>query len=88
MMDIHKGQTIYLEDPKLYLPKRKSHRGRTLTRWKTDQLGLEVGQWAEQQLQPAWEKIVARHSSQGYIISRVVHRKIKLWDGEKRQAHK
>jgi len=29
-----------------------------------------------------------RHSSQGFIISRVVHREIKLWDGEEQQAHK
>jgi SRSO17 transposase len=88
MIDIHKDQTVYLKDPTPYLPERKSRRGRTPTRWKTDQLGLEVGQWAEEQPQPAWEKIVVRHSTKGFILSRVVHREVWVWDGEKQKAHK
>jgi SRSO17 transposase len=87
MLDIHKDQPIYLNDPTPYLPDRKSTRGRTPTRLQTDQLAVEVGQWAEGQPPSAWEKMVVRHSTKGFIFARVLHREVWLWDGEEQQAH-
>jgi SRSO17 transposase len=87
MLDIHKDQTIYLADPTPYIPDRKSTRGRTPTRLQTDQLAVEVGQWAEEQPSSAWEKMVVRHSTKGFIVARVLHREVWLWDGEEPQAH-
>jgi len=87
MLDIHKDQTIYLEDPAPYLPKRQSVRGRTPTRLKTDQLAIEVQQWADEQPQSAWEKMLVRNSTKGFISARVLHRKVWLWDGQEQQAH-
>jgi SRSO17 transposase len=87
MLDIHKDQTIYLEDPTPYLPQRKSSRGRKPIRLKTDQLAMEVSQWAEEQPPSAWDKMVVRNSTKGFIFARVVHREVWLWDGEEQQAH-
>jgi SRSO17 transposase len=87
MLDIHKDQTIYLEDPAPYLPKRQSARGRTPTRLKTDQLAIDVRQWAEQQPKSAWEKMLVRNSTKGFISARVVHRQVWLWDSKEQQAH-
>jgi SRSO17 transposase len=87
MLDIHKDQTIYLADPAPDLPDRKSTRGRTPTRLQTDQLAIEVGKWAEQQPPSAWEKMLVRHSTKGFIFARVLHREVWLWDGEEQQAH-
>ncbi len=49
MLDIRKDQPIYLNDPAPYVPERKSARSRTPNRLKTDQLAVDVGQWAEEQ---------------------------------------
>jgi SRSO17 transposase len=87
MLDIHKDQTIYLKDPAPYISQRKPTRGRRSTRLQTDQLAVEVGQWAEQQPQSAWEKMLVRNSTKGFISARVLHRQVWLWDGEEQQAH-
>jgi SRSO17 transposase len=87
MLDIHKDQTIYLADPTPYLPERQSTRGRTPTRLKTNQLAVEVQQWADEQPKSAWEKMVVRHSTKGFIVARVLHREVWLWDGEEQRAH-
>ena len=87
MLDIHKDQPIYLNDPTPYLPQRKSTRGRTPTQLKTDEIAVEVQQWADDQPKSAWEKILVRNSTKGFIFARVVHRKVWLWDGEEQQAH-
>jgi SRSO17 transposase len=88
MLDIHKDQPVYLNDPTPYIPERKSTRGRTPTQLKTDQLAVEVGQWAEEQPQSAWEKMLVRNSTKGFIVAKVLHRQVWLWDGEEQQAHK
>ena len=87
MLDIHKDQMIYLEDPTPYIPERKSSRGRIPTRLKTDQIAVEVRQWADEQSQSAWEKMVVRNSTKGFIFARVLHREVWLWDGEEQKAH-
>jgi SRSO17 transposase len=87
MLDIHNDQPVYLNDPTPYIPERKSTRGRTPTQLKTDQLAVEVGQWAEEQPQSAWEKMLVRNSTKGFIVAKVLHREVWLWDGEEQQAH-
>ena len=87
MLDIHKDQPIYLSDPTPYIPDRKSNRGRTPTQLKTDQIAVEVQQWAAEQLKSAGEKMLVRNSTKGFIFARVVHREVWLWDGEEQQAH-
>ncbi len=87
MLDIHKDQPIYLNDPSPYLPDRKSTRGRTSTRLQTDQLAVDVGQWADKQPKSAGDKMLVRHSTKGFIVAKVLHREVWLWDGEEQQAH-
>ncbi len=87
MLDIHKDQPIYLNDPTPYIPERKSARGRTPTQLKTDQIAVEVQQWADEQPKSAWEKMLVRNSTKGFIFARVIHRKVWLWDGQEQQAH-
>jgi len=76
MLDIHKDQTTYLADPSPYIPDRQSTRGRTPTRLQTEQLAVEVEQWADKQQKSAWEKMLVRNSTKGFIFARVVHREV------------
>jgi SRSO17 transposase len=54
---------------------------------KTEQLAVEVWQWADEQPKSAWEKMVVRNSTKGFIFASVVHREVWLWDGKEQQAH-
>ena len=87
MLDIHKDQSIYLTDPTPHIPERKSTRGRTPAQLKTDQIAVEVQQWADEQPKSAWKKMLVRNSTKGFISARVLHRNVWLWDGQEQQAH-
>ncbi len=87
MLDVHKNQPIYLTDPSPYIPERQSTRGKTPTRLQPNQLAVEVQQWADGQLKSAWEKMLVRNSTKGFIAASVVHREVWLWDGKEQQAH-
>lgn len=86
MADVHCDQTIYLEDPAPYRPRRKSKRGRKPTRLKTRAKGLRVDAWAAQQPEAAWQTVTLRDSTKGELTARVLHRLVWLWDGEEEQA--
>jgi SRSO17 transposase len=88
MLDVPKDQPIYLTDPTPYLPQRKSVRGRTATQLKTDQISVEVQQWADEQPKSAWKKMLVRDSTKGFISASVLHREVWLWNAEEQQAHK
>jgi SRSO17 transposase len=86
MVDVHCDQTIYLEDPAPYRPRRKSKRGRKPTRLKTRQKRIRVDKWAAQQPESAWQTVSLRQSTTGELTARVLHRLVWLWDGEEEQA--
>jgi len=88
LLDVHSDQTIYLEDPTPYVPKRTSGRGRAPVRRVTDQPGLSVRQWADAQPESAWQRVVLRQSTRGPLTARVLHRHVWLWDGKEQQAHR
>lgn len=87
MVDVHASQRIYLDDPKPYIPKRRSVRGPNPSRLKTDLKSQQVSTWAKQQIKDAWEKATIRDSTKGVIEADVLHRRVWLWDGIEEQAH-
>jgi hypothetical protein len=54
---------------------------------KTHQITVEAQQWADHQPKSAWEQMVVHNSTKGFIVVRVPHREIWLWDGEEQQPH-
>ncbi len=86
MADVHCNQSIYLEDPAPYRPRRKSKRGRKPTRLKTRQKGIRVDAWMTQQPESAWQTVSLRQSTKGELTARVLHRQVWLWDGKEEQA--
>lgn len=87
MIDVHCDQTIYLEDPRPYLPQQQSGRGRKPSRLKTDVPSITVAQWAKMQPDDSWHKVFTRNSTKGQLISKVLHQRVWLWDGKEQQAH-
>ena len=84
--DVHCDQTIYLDDPKPYVPARKSKRGRIPTQLKSVVEGTRIDKWAKSQAENVWEEMILRNSTKGLIRKEVLHRRVWLWDGDEKQA--
>jgi SRSO17 transposase len=80
--DVRGNQRIYLEDPKVYLPRRKGGIGRKPQALKarseseTIEFCFEAIPWSE------WEEVEVRDSTKGTIWLRACRRMVWLWDGE------
>ena len=66
MADVHKDQSIYLEDPAPYLPK-KTGRGRTATRLVAVAKSVRVDKWVAEQPEESWQRIAVRESTKGWL---------------------
>jgi len=87
LVDVHCDQAIFLEDPKPYVPKRTSTKGRKPTQLKTDGQYMTVAQWAARQGDDAWQEVTMRDSTKGPLKVCVLHAQVWLWDRKEKQAH-
>ncbi len=87
VVDVHKDQLIYLEDPRPVVPKSTSTRGRPRTRRQAQTERLRVDQWAKAQPEAAWQCLTLRDSSKGKLRVQILHQRVWLWDGKEAQAH-
>ena len=87
MVDVHKDQRIYLEDPDPVVPSPKSNKGRKPTKLKAQTAAIRVDQWAAQQPEKDWQRIYVRDTTKGKLLVDILHKRVWLWDGEESQAH-
>jgi len=87
LIDIHKDQHIYLNNPKPYVPKGKG-RGRKPSKLKSDEEPIRVDKWVAQQPENAWSKNVVRHSTKGPLTYEYLHSRIWVWNKKDTKAHK
>ena len=84
--DVHKDQSIYLDDPRPQVPISKG-RGRRPTRAVAQTAAQRVDAWAAAQPETAWTSVTLRDSTKGELIIEVLHRRVWLWDGTESAAH-
>jgi SRSO17 transposase len=87
MVDVHKDQRIYLEDPDPIVPPPKSNKGRKPSKLKAQTTAIRVDKWAAQQPQESWQRIHVRDTTKGKLLVDILHKRLWLWDGEEPQAH-
>lgn len=87
VMDIHKDQQIYLEDPRPILPESPTLRGRPRSRRQAQTERLRVDQWIKAQSDTEWQRVTLRDSTKGKLRVEIIHRRVWLWDGKEAQAH-
>lgn len=63
ILDIHSNQQVYLEEPQLYIPERKSNRDRSPQKLKAVTDPTKVNDYIEDLDAKQWKKIVIRHLS-------------------------
>jgi len=84
--DVHCDQHIYLDDPKPYVPERKSNRGRKPEKLKACTKAVRVDEWLAGQPDDAWQRIAVRDSSKGVLQVDAIRRKVWVWDNQESEA--
>jgi SRSO17 transposase len=85
-LDIHCDDIVYLEDPKPYIPKRTSQKGRPPSRYQTDIEGVLPKSIMETADESDWEEYVFRHGTKGEMRRQVIVRDVYTWNGEEKTA--
>ena len=86
MVDVHKDQRIYLEDPQPAIPTSASGKGRKCTRPVAQCASVRVDRWLKAQPGAAWKRLVLRDSSKGELQVEVLHRRVWSWNGKEAKA--
>jgi SRSO17 transposase len=86
LVDVHKDQRVYLDNPSPTRAQRKGKQGRHPTRLTTDKEPLRVDAWAQRQPESAWQLVTVRDSTRGWLRVKMLHRRVWLWDGKEPRA--
>ncbi len=83
---VHSDLHVYTEDPRPYIPSRKSAKGRPPTKLKAQSAPIRVDKLMKTVPADKQERVTVRKSTEGDLIVDTYHRKIWLWDGEESKA--
>ena len=86
--DVHKNQSIYLEDPCPYIPEKQGAKGRHPSLHKTDTPPMTVAKWASEQPENAWQRITTRDSTKGRLQVDILTRRVWVWLDKKQCVRK
>ena len=86
MVDVHKDQRIYLEDPQPATPGSASGKGRKCTRPVAQCASVRVDQWLKAQPETAWKRVTLRDSSKGKLRVEILHQRVWSWNGKEAKA--
>lgn len=67
MMDVHKDQHVYLDDPRPSLPEARSHRGRRPL-WRSAETSLRVDALFAAKSEDAWQHVQVRDTTRGVMV--------------------
>ncbi len=88
MVNVHRTQRFFAEDPQPSVPTPEASRGRRPTRLMTTAVAITAETWAAAQPHDAWTTIDVRHSTAGLLRVRAMQRRAWLWDGEEQDAQR
>lgn len=84
--DVHHNQTVYPEDPKPYLPRRKGALGRKFTVRRARSAGVKVSDLFTEIPREQWQDVDVREATKGTLRVSACRRRVWLWDGVEKQA--
>lgn len=87
VVDVHKDQRVYLEDPAPFIPEPKTAGGRRPSRRVTEAKVQRVDEWTKKQPRGAWRRARLRESTKGTLTIEILHRHVWVWNGEEEQVH-
>ena len=88
VVDVHKDQHVFLNDPTIYLPALASKKGRPPTRLKTDDVAVEAIKYCQTLKKSDFKKKKIRKGTKGWIKSFVHTKRVWVWDGKEPKARR
>lgn len=88
VLDIHKDQQIYLEEPIIDIPSRNGNRGRQPTCLKVNINSLRVDVYIKSLNPGDWQKVKIRKTTKGWLKAWIHIKKVWVWDGKEEKARK
>lgn len=79
VLDVGENLQVYLEKPSLYIPKRKSNKGREPTRYTCDKKPIAVKDLIQQIPAEQWQTITHRQGTKGPMIRRSTIVDVHIW---------
>jgi SRSO17 transposase len=86
VMDIPSCHTVYLEDPKPYLPRRRNKIGPKYKNLQSKIDPVKVSQLFEELSEDQWEKVTVRNTTKGTLKVNAYRTVVYAWGGKERQA--
>jgi len=88
VLDVHKDETVYLEEPTFSVPERKSKKGRTPSKLKANKKAIRLDSLKKQVSKEDWARVDVRDSTSGILRRDVYKREVWSWNGEEEKARK
>jgi len=88
VLDIHKDQRIYKEEPKIFLPEKKAGRGRTPTTYQTLASTQRIDKFEKELEKTVWKKVRIRKTTKGWLTAWIYCGQVWVWDGKEPKARK
>lgn len=88
LADLPSNHTVYLDDPRPYLPRRKNKIGPKYKKLKSRVEPIKVSTLLEQLSADQWNKVTVRCTTKGDLHVNAYRAMVYVWDGEERNATK
>jgi SRSO17 transposase len=86
LFDGHRDQSVYVEEPAIFVPEKKPGRGRTPTLPTTDAQPSTVNTYQEGLCEGDWQEVAVRDPTKGVVTLSMHVRRVWVWDQQERQA--
>lgn len=80
ILDIHSDQKIFLNQPELFIPERKSTKGPAPKRLKASTPDMSVSEYMESLQSADWEKIQVRNTTKGKLTGEYHFVRVFIWN--------
>jgi SRSO17 transposase len=86
LFDVHCDQSIYLDEPAIYVPEKKPGWGRTPTRPKTEAEPITVTAYHAELRDEDWQEVPVRDTTKGVLTLNMHVKRVWVWDSQELQA--
>lgn len=88
VLDVHKDERAFLQEPSFSVPATKSGRGRKATKIKPDAETMRLDKLASSLSEQTWQLETIRDTVKGKLMLHVHKQEIWIWDGKSEKARK
>ena len=88
VLDVHKDELVFLEEPNIFMPEKKEGRGRTPKNLKAGGKQCRLDQYSISLQETDWVKVKVRKTAKGWLKLKVHVVDVWVWNGQEEQARR